>query len=116
MEVGFAEIVVAGIADVMTCVSVLPDWEAGMKFVGESAFDEANASFERGVLWSKEEMHVIGHNDKGVKFVTAFVAISLESRDEEFGVRGDLKESAAIVGCGGDEVRAGGFVVGGNGH
>ena len=116
MEVGFAEIVVMSIADLMTRVSVLPHREGGMKLVGESAFDEADATFQRGVLRCDQQVHVIGHDDKGVELVTAFVPISLKSRDEEYGACGDLKESAAVVGCGCDEVCARAFTVGGNGH
>lgn len=100
----------------MTCVSVLPHGKAGMEFVGESAFDEADASLQRNVLRGKEEVHVVGHDDKGVELVTAFVAIALESGDQELGVRGNLKKSAAVAGCGCDEVRASGLVVGRSRH
>jgi hypothetical protein len=78
-----------------------------MEFVGESSLDEADASFERRVLRCKQEMYVVRHDDEGVEFVTALVTIALKRGDEEFGVCGCLKEYAAIVGCGGDEVRAG---------
>jgi hypothetical protein len=116
LEVGSPEIVVTGIADVMTRISVLPHREAGMKLVGKSTLDEADASFQRGVLSCKQEVHVIGHNDKGVELVTALVTIALESGDEEFGVCSDVKESAAIEGRCCDEVSAWDFTVGGDGH
>ncbi len=53
-------------------------------------------------------MGVIWHDDEGVEFVSAFGPIVLESFQEEFGVRGDLKEAAAAVSDGGDEEGAGG--------
>jgi len=51
---------------------------------------------------------VVGHDDEGVEFICAFGAVMLEGFQEEFGVRGDLKEATTIAGDGGDEEGAGG--------
>ena len=116
MKVGFPEVVVTDIADGMTCVSALPHGKAGMKCVGESSLDQADASLQGGVLSCKQEVHVIGHDDKGVELVTASAAVTLERGDEEVGIRANLKQSAAIEGRGCDEVRGSGLVVDGSRH
>jgi len=51
---------------------------------------------------------VVGHDDEGVEFVCVLGAIVLEYFEEEFGVRGELEEAAAVAGDGGDEEGAGG--------
>ena len=51
---------------------------------------------------------MVGHDDEGVEFICAFGAVMLEGFQEEFGVRGDLKEATTIAGDGGDEEGAGG--------
>ena len=51
---------------------------------------------------------MVGHDDEGVEFECASGAVVLEGFEEEFGIRGDLEEAAAIVGDRGDEECAGG--------
>jgi hypothetical protein len=75
--------------------------------MGEASFDESYGTLEGDGLWGDEEVDVIGHDDEGVEFVVAFGSVVLKGFEEEFGVAVDLEEAAAIVGCAGDEVRAG---------
>ncbi len=51
----------------------------------------------------EDEVDVVGHDDEGVELVVALATIVLEGFEEEFGVGGDLKEAAAVVGCTCDE-------------
>ena len=50
---------------------------------------------------------MVGHDDEGMEFVVAFGAVVLEGFEQEFGVAGDLEETAAVGGDGRDEERAG---------
>jgi hypothetical protein len=77
------------------------------KAVREAAFDEADGPFEGDGLRGEDEVDVVGHDDEGVELVVALATIVLEGFEEEFGVGGDLKEAAAVVGRGGDEEGAG---------
>ena len=55
--------------------------------VGVSALDELNATSCALVdVWRDEDVYVIGHYDKCVKFETALISIAKESCDEEFGI------------------------------
>jgi hypothetical protein len=51
---------------------------------------------------------VVRHDDEGTEFVGAFGTVMVEGVEEEFGVRGDLEEAAAIVGDSSYEECAGG--------
>lgn len=54
--------------------------------------------WEGFVACGDDEVDVVGHDDEGVEFIAAFGSVVLEGFDEEFGVGGDLKEAAAVVG------------------
>ena len=69
----------------------------------EAAFDEADGSFQGDDLRGEDEVDVVGHDDEGVELVVALATIVLEGFEEEFGVGGDLKEAATVIGCAGDE-------------
>jgi hypothetical protein len=102
-----AGVAVFFVADTVVGEASLPDGELRSEAMGEAAFDHAYGPFERDDLWRKDEVDVIGHDDEGVEFVMAFVAVALEGFEEEFGVGRDLEETAAVVGRGGDEECAG---------
>jgi hypothetical protein len=61
-------------------------------------------------------VNVVGHDDEGVEFVVSFGAVVLEGFEEEFGVIGELKEAAAIVGSAGDKESSGARGARGNRH
>lgn len=94
------------VADAVVGEAALPDGEVGREAVGEAAFDVADGSGE--VVGGEQEVDVVGHDDEGVEFEEALVAVVLEGFDKEFGVGGELEEAAALVGDGGDEESAGG--------
>ncbi len=96
--------VIVSVADAVVGEASLPDGEGGVEAVGEAPFDEHHGSFEGDVLWGKEEMDVVGHDDEGVETVVAFVAVMLEGFEEELGCAVDLKEAASVVSDACDEV------------
>jgi hypothetical protein len=107
---------VISVTNAVVCKAALPDWEFGREAVGEASLDESDGSFEGDHLWGEEEMDVVGHDDEGVEFIAAFGSVVLECFDEEFGVGGDLKEAAAVVGSAGDEEGSGTGCAGGDRH
>lgn len=104
MDVVVADVVVSGVADAMVGEASLPDGELRGDAVGEAAFDELHGSLERDVGWSEEQMKVVRHDDVCVQEIAG--AVVVDGFEEKGGVAFDLKESAAIVGCCGDEVGA----------
>lgn len=97
---------VFGVSDEVIGEPALPDGKAGGVAVGEAAFDVSDGSGE--IVGGEEEVDVVGHDDEGVEFEEALVAVVLEGFDKEFGVGGESEEAAAVVGDGGDEEGAGG--------
>jgi hypothetical protein len=86
----------------------LPSGEVGSETSGGPALDEVHDLRDGFFDWGEKKVGVIGHDDEGVKFVCAQIAVVLEGFQEEFGVGRNLEEAAAIVGDGGDEECAGG--------
>ena len=76
--------------------------------MGEAALDQVHDLRDGLGVWGEEKVGVVGHDAEGVEFVCALGAVVLEGFEEEFGVRGDLEEAAAVAGDGGDEECAGG--------
>lgn len=74
----------------------------------EAALDEVHDLGDGFGVRGEKKVDVVGHDDEGAEFVCAFGAVVLEGFEEEFRVRRDLEEAAAIVGDGGDEECAGG--------
>ena len=52
------------------------DWHLRGEATGETAFDEADGTFERDGFGREQEMDVIGHDDESVKLVVAFAGDS----------------------------------------
>jgi hypothetical protein len=71
--------------------------------MGEAALDELDGALECDVGWGEEEVDVVRHQNEGVEFVVAFLAIVLEGFQEEFCCGWDLKEPAPVMGLSGDE-------------
>ena len=71
--------------------------------MGEASLDESDGAFEGDDLRGEQEMDVVGHDDEGVEFVVTFGPVVLEGFDEEFGVGGNLEETASVVSSAGDE-------------
>src|ERR1700679_3889386 len=94
----------------------LPDWELRGHAAREASFDELDGTLEGDVLWREEEMDVVRHDDEGVEFVVAFVAVVLEGFEQEFGCGCNLEEVAAIVGLGADEEGSVACCSGGDSH
>ncbi len=68
--------------------------------VGVSAFDELNAAGCALVDgWRDENVNVIGHDDEGVEFEAALIAITEECGDKELGVCCSL-EVSMLLECG----------------
>jgi len=66
----------------------------------EATFDEADYPFKRCILRCEQQMDVFWHDDKIVQKKMAFAAIMLQRFEEQVGIRGHLKKSATVEGCG----------------
>jgi hypothetical protein len=104
------------VADAAVSKATLPDWKLSAEAVREAAFDEHHGSFQADDLGCEEEMEVVGHDDEGVELVVAFVAVMLESVEEELGCGSDLEESFAVISLGADEEGAVACCSGRDGH
>jgi hypothetical protein len=62
----------------------------------EAAFDELYGAFECNAGWSQKEMDVIGHDDEGVKEISAFAPIVLKCIEEQFSIVFDAENSSAL--------------------
>ena len=103
MNVGAAGFELGCVEDEVVGEASLPDGKVGREAAGETALDQVHCLRDGFGVWSEEKVDVVGHDDEGVEFVRAVGAVVLEGFEEEFGVRGDLEEAAAIEGNGGDE-------------
>lgn len=108
--------VIPFVANAVVGEAFLPNGVGDLEAVGEAALEEHHGAFEGDVLWSEEEVDVVGHGDEGVEFVEAFVTVVLEGLEEELGVGFDLEEAAAVVGLGADEEGAVAGEAGGLAH
>ena len=71
--------------------------ENAAEFVRIGAFDQLDGTFDCHIDGgSQQEMHVLGHNDKGVQFISAFASILIERLQENPGVGFDDEQFAAI--------------------
>ena len=107
VDVGTAGLEVIGIENDVVGEASLPGGEFRGEAPGKSALDEVHDLRDGFVVWSDEQVDVVGHEDKRVDFVVAFGAVVLECFEEEFGVCWELEEAATIVGDGRDEEGAG---------
>ena len=94
---------VFSIADAVVREPSLPHGNLGAQPVREAPLDKPNGAFEGDGLRSKQQMNVIGHDDKGVEFVVTFGPVVLEGFDKEFSVGWNLEETASVVGSAGNE-------------
>ncbi len=83
MDVRTADLELFCVADAMVSKAALPDWHLRGEAAGETAFDEADGTFERDGFGREREMDVIGHDDEGVEFVVAEFAVVLNGFDQE---------------------------------
>ncbi len=83
---------VGPVANAMVCIAALPDGKLGAEPVREATLNQLYGAFQRDDLWCKQQMHVVGHNDKVVQLVVTFAKVVLQGIEEEFGVPVYLEE------------------------
>ena len=85
------------------CEAFLPDRKLGSEAPGEAAFDELHRPFKSNTCWGEEKMDVVWHDDESMEFVVAFMAIVLESFEEELTVGFNLEEPSSVMSLCGDK-------------
>jgi hypothetical protein len=104
MQVGTYDFEIVDVGDGVGSEVFFPGGEIGFDAVDKAFLDEMNGLIERDILRREEEVHVVGHDDVGVKLVVAEGAVMQQSLDEERGYAGDFEDGAAVV-CGSGYVR-----------
>jgi hypothetical protein len=92
---------VLSISNTMISKSALPDFSLAAKdraqCVRVSAFDELDGVLDGYVASRREqEMYMFGHQNEGVKLITAFVTVSIQSLREEAHAVFDDEESPTL--------------------
>jgi hypothetical protein len=103
MDVVFVVDEVMGVPNSMIGEAALPDFALASKNrakgVRISALDELHGVFERDVVRGCEQkMNVFGHNDEGVKLISAFAAMAIHSLQEKANIVFDNEESTSLPG------------------
>jgi hypothetical protein len=100
------------VANPVICESSLPylpfSANNSAEFMRICAFDQLNSAFDCHIHGgSKQQMHMLGHDDKRVQLVSALAAMPIERLQEKLHVRFDHKQPAAIPSREGYEVSSG---------
>ena len=82
----------------------------------EAPFDQAHRSLHGDALRRENQVDVIGHDDKRVKFVVPGGAIVLQGFEKELCVCGNLEQTPTIEGRASEEKRAKAWCSEGNRH
>ena len=93
------------IPDPVICKSPLPNRKIRTQSMRKTSFDESHDSLDSNSLRSQQEMNMIRHDDKRVQLIVTLPTVLLERVQKQFGVRRNLKETAAIEGGAGHKVR-----------
>ena len=85
-----------------------PDILLALQTEGEPSFDELHGLFQGNIgSGCDERVEVVGHDHVCVQEEFALAAVVEDGALKQCGVGGDLEETSALCGDGGDEVRAG---------
>ena len=91
MQIIAASLHVLDIANPVVRESALPDRRLRPKPVREATLNKSNRAFNRDYLRGEDEMHVVWHDDEGMKLVMTRTPIVLQRLNEQLRIRGSLK-------------------------
>ena len=104
------------IANAVIGEASLPNRRLRRQPMREASFDQAHRPLHGDALRRENQVNVIGHDHKRVKFVAAGVTIVLQGFEKELRVCGNLEQTPTIVGRASEEKRAEAWCSGGSRH